>query len=171
MRILEATSQSGKQKRYFRKQYAKRNTSSSYTKNKNRKKLFKYNRITEQKTEIKEFENEISLLKIDPIIVEANLSIIAVVGDQMKNHQGISGKMFSTLGRNNINIRAIAQGASERNISAVIAESDIKKALNCLHERFFESEIKQINLFISGVENVGKSLINQIKKQKKQTNN
>ena len=115
----------------------------------------------------KEFENEISLLKIDPIIVEANLSIIAVVGDQMKNHQGISGKMFSTLGRNNINIRAIAQGASERNISAVIAESDIKKALNCLHERFFESEIKQINLFISGVGNVGKSLINQIKKQKK----
>ena len=114
----------------------------------------------------KEFENEISLLKIDPIIVEANLSIIAVVGDQMKNHQGISGKMFSTLGRNNINIRAIAQGASERNISAVIAESDIKKALNCLHERFFESEIKQINLFISGVGNVGKSLINQIKKQK-----
>ena len=78
----------------------------------------------------------------------------------MKNHQGISGKMFSTLGRNNINIRAIAQGASERNISAVIAESDIKKALNCLHERFFESEIKQINLFISGVGNVGKSLIN-----------
>ena len=56
----------------------------------------------------------------------------------MKSHQGISGKMFSTLGRNNVNIRAIAQGASERNISAVIDESDVKKALNCLHERFFE---------------------------------
>ena len=115
----------------------------------------------------KEFENEISLFKIDPLVVETNLSIIAIVGDQMKNHQGISGKMFSTLGRNNINIRAIAQGASERNISAIIAESDVEKALNCLHERFFESENKQINLFISGVGNVGKSLINQIEQQKK----
>ncbi len=115
----------------------------------------------------KEFENEISLFKIDPLVVEANLSIIAVVGDQMKSHQGISGKMFSTLGKNNVNIRAIAQGASERNISAVIAESDVKKALNCLHECFFETENKQINLFISGVGNVGKSLINQIKKQNK----
>jgi len=115
----------------------------------------------------KEFENEISLFKIDPLVVETNLSIIAIVGDQMKSHQGISGKMFSTLGRNNINIRAIAQGASERNISAIIAESDVKKALNCLHERFFESETKQINLFISGVGNVGKSLINQIEQQKK----
>ena len=98
---------------------------------------------------------------------ETNLSIIAVVGDQMKSHQGISGKMFSTLGRNNVNIRAIAQGASERNISAIIAESDVTKALNCLHERFFETETKQINLFISGVGNVGKSLINQIEQQKK----
>ena len=115
----------------------------------------------------KEFENEISLFKIDPLVVETNLSIIAIVGDQMKNHKGISGKMFSTLGRNNINIRAIAQGASERNISAIIAESDVEKALNCLHERFFESETKQINLFISGVGNVGKSLINQIEQQKK----
>ena len=115
----------------------------------------------------KEFENEISLFKIDPLVVETNLSIIAVVGDQMKSHQGISGKMFSTLGRNNVNIRAIAQGASERNISAIIAESDVTKALNCLHERFFETETKQINLFISGVGNVGKSLINQIEQQKK----
>ena len=115
----------------------------------------------------KEFENEISLFKIDPLVVETNLSIIAIVGDQMKSHQGISGKMFSTLGRNNINIRAIAQGASERNISAIIAESDVEKALNCLHERFFESETKQINLFISGVGNVGKSLVNQIEQQKK----
>mgnify|MGYP000459589865 CR=1 FL=1 len=100
-------------------------------------------------------------------MVETNLSIIAVVGDQMKSHQGISGKMFSTLGRNNVNIRAIAQGASERNISAIKAESDVTKALNCLHERFFETETKQINLFISGVGNVGKSLINQIEQQKK----
>jgi aspartokinase/homoserine dehydrogenase 1 len=115
----------------------------------------------------KEFENEISLFKIDPLVIESNLSIVAVVGDKMKSHQGISGKMFSTLGKNNVNIRVIAQGASERNISAVISKSDVKKALNCLHEQFFEEQTKQVNLFIAGVGNVGKSLIDQINQQKK----
>jgi aspartokinase/homoserine dehydrogenase 1 len=113
------------------------------------------------------FENEISLRKIDPIIIERNLAIIAVVGDNMKNHQGISGKMFSALGKNNVNIRAIAQGASERNISAVIKKKDVKKALNVIHERFFETKTKQLNLFITGVGNVGERLIEQIKQQKK----
>lgn len=113
------------------------------------------------------FENEIALHKIDPIIVETGLSIIALVGDNMKNHQGISGKMFSTLGKNNINIRAIAQGASEKNISAVITEKDVKKALNTLHEQFFESKTKQLNVFITGVGNVGERLVEQIKQQKK----
>ena len=112
------------------------------------------------------FEYEIALQKIDPIVVETNLSIIAVIGDKMKNHQGISGKMFSTLGKNNVNIRAIAQGASERNISAVIHKNDVKKALNSLHEQFFEIKTKQINLFITGVGNVGERLIEQIKQQK-----
>lgn len=112
------------------------------------------------------FEYEIALQKIDPIVVETDLSIIAVVGDKMKSHQGISGKMFSTLGKNNVNIRAIAQGASERNISAVIHKNDVKKALNSLHERFFEIKTKQINLFITGVGNVGERLIEQIKQQK-----
>ncbi|MBU3823116.1 bifunctional aspartate kinase/homoserine dehydrogenase I [Flavobacteriaceae bacterium XHP0103] len=113
------------------------------------------------------FENEIALNKIDPIIVETGLSIIALVGDNMKSHQGISGKMFSTLGRNNINIRAIAQGASEKNISAVIAEKDVKKALNALHEQFFETKTKQLNVFITGVGNVGERLVEQIKQQRK----
>ncbi len=113
------------------------------------------------------FENEIALRKIDPIIIEKGLSIIALVGDNMKNHQGISGKMFSSLGKNNINIRAIAQGASEKNISAVIAESDVKKALNTLHEQFFESKTKQLNVFITGVGNVGEKLVEQIKQQRK----
>jgi aspartokinase/homoserine dehydrogenase 1 len=113
----------------------------------------------------KEFENEISLLKIDPLVLEQHLSIIAVIGDRMKNHQGISGNMFSTLGKNNVNIRAIAQGASERNITAVIAEKDVKKALNCLHESFFEVETKQLNLFVIGVGNVGSTLLSQIEKQ------
>ncbi|MBJ6369409.1 bifunctional aspartate kinase/homoserine dehydrogenase I [Snuella sedimenti] len=112
------------------------------------------------------FENEIALHKIDPIIVETGLSIIALVGDNMKNHQGISGKMFSSLGKNNINIRAIAQGASEKNISAVILESDVKKALNTLHEQFFETKTKQLNVFITGVGNVGEKLVEQIKQQK-----
>lgn len=112
-----------------------------------------------------EFENEISLLKIDPLVLEEHLSIVAVVGEKMKNHQGISGRMFSTLGKNNVNIRAIAQGASERNITAVIKEKDVKKALNCLHETFFEVETKHINLFIAGVGNVGKSLLEQIHTQ------
>ncbi|GGD09387.1 bifunctional aspartate kinase/homoserine dehydrogenase I [Hyunsoonleella pacifica] len=113
------------------------------------------------------FENEIALHKIDPIIVETNLSILALVGDNMKNHQGISGKMFSSLGKNNINIRAIAQGASEKNISIVIEETDVKKALNTLHEAFFESITKQLNVFITGVGNVGERLVEQIKQQKK----
>lgn len=112
------------------------------------------------------FENEIALHKIEPLIVETGLSIVALVGDNMKNHQGISGKMFSSLGKNNINIRAIAQGASERNISIVIDESDVKKALNTLHEVFFESITKQLNVFITGVGNVGERLVEQIKQQK-----
>ncbi|MFK7781339.1 bifunctional aspartate kinase/homoserine dehydrogenase I [Psychroserpens sp.] len=111
------------------------------------------------------FENEISLHKIDPILVENELSIIALIGDHMKNFQGISGKMFSTLGKNNINIRAIAQGASERNISAVINKHDVKKALNVLHERFFEVKTKQLNAFIVGIGNVGEKLIDQITQQ------
>ncbi|WPR70166.1 bifunctional aspartate kinase/homoserine dehydrogenase I [Flavobacterium sp. NG2] len=115
----------------------------------------------------KAFEVEISQNKIDPTIVEKNLCIIALVGENMKNHQGLSGKMFSTLGKNNVNIRAIAQGASERNISVVINERDVKKALNTLHERFFEDNTKQLNLFVMGVGNVGEKFMEQISQQKK----
>jgi len=112
------------------------------------------------------FANEITLHKINALTVEKELAIIALVGENMKNHQGISGKMFQTLGKNNVNIRAIAQGASEKNISAVIKKDDVKKALNALHERFFEDQRKQINLFIAGVGNVGSRLLDQIKQQK-----
>lgn len=115
----------------------------------------------------KAFEIEIAQNKIDPCIVEDNLCIIALVGENMKNHQGLSGRMFSTLGKNNVNIRAIAQGASERNISAVINERDVKKALNTLHENFFEENTKQLNLFVMGVGNVGEKFIEQIHQQKK----
>jgi len=112
------------------------------------------------------FELEIIKSQINPLLVEKDLVIIALVGEKMKSHQGISGKMFSTLGKNNVNIRAIAQGASEKNITAVIAKTDIKKALNSLHEEFFEDNIKQVNIFITGVGNVGGKLINQIHQQK-----
>jgi aspartokinase/homoserine dehydrogenase 1 len=115
----------------------------------------------------KAFELEINQRKIDPCIIEKELCIVALVGESMKNHQGISGKMFSTLGKNNVNIRAIAQGASERNISVVINEKDVKKALNTLHERFFEDNTKQLNLFVMGVGNVGEKFIDQIQQQKK----
>ena len=115
----------------------------------------------------KAFEVEILQNKIDPCIVEKKLCIIALVGENMKNHQGLSGRMFSTLGKNNVNIRAIAQGASERNISAVINERDVKKALNTLHENFFEENTKQLNLFVMGVGNVGEKFIEQIHQQKK----
>jgi bifunctional aspartokinase / homoserine dehydrogenase 1 len=115
----------------------------------------------------KAFHVEIAQNKIDPCIVEQNLCIIALVGENMKNHQGLSGRMFSTLGKNNVNIRAIAQGASERNISVVINERNVKKALNTLHENFFEENTKQLNLFVMGVGNVGEKFIEQIHQQKK----
>lgn len=114
-----------------------------------------------------EFRFEIRQQKIKPALLENGLSIIAVVGENMKNHQGLSGRMFSTLGRNNINIRAIAQGASERNISAVIDSRDVKKALNSLHEAFFEEDIRQLNLFVMGVGNVGSIFLEQLRAQKK----
>ena len=113
----------------------------------------------------KAFEIEIAQHKLEPLKVETKQSVIALVGDKMKSHPGISGKMFDALGRNGINVRAIAQGSSERNISAVIAHADIKKAVNVLHEAFFESSYKQLNVFIVGTGNVGSKLLNQIKQQ------
>jgi len=112
-----------------------------------------------------EFSIEISLKRIKPLQVENDLAIVAVVGSAMKNHQGVSGKMFSALGQNNVNVRAIAQGSSELNISAVISKNDIKKALTTLHSRFFEKQIKTLHLFIVGIGNVGGILIEQIKQQ------
>ena len=114
----------------------------------------------------KAFAYEIETNKVDPIIVEKDLSIVAIIGDNMKNHSGISGKMFSALGRNGVSIRAIAQGSSERNISAVISTGDVKKAINVLHEEFFETTYKQVNLFIAGLGNVGQKLLAQLQQQK-----
>ena len=112
-----------------------------------------------------EFEEEINLQLLEPLIIEKELAIIALVGEQMRNHPGVSGKMFTVLGANGINIRAIAQGSSEKNITAVIEAHDVHKAMNLLHEAFFESTHKQVNVFIAGVGNVGGKLIEQIKMQ------
>lgn len=112
-----------------------------------------------------EFVYEISVGKIEPLKIENDLSILALVGENMKNHPGISGKMFSALGHNGINIHAIAQGSSERNISAIIATKDIRKAVNTLHEDFFSDGTKQINLYVAGTGLVGSKLIEQIRQQ------
>ena len=112
------------------------------------------------------FSLEIERKQITPVTLEQHLAIIALVGDNMKNHQGLSGQMFSVLGKNNVNVRAIAQGASEKNISAVINAYDAKKALNALHEQFFEEKIKQLNLFVTGVGNVGQQFLTQLHLQK-----
>ena len=81
----------------------------------------------------KEFIYEMSTKKINQLEVERNLAVVALVGEKMQHHVGISGKMFESLGLNGINIKAIAQGSSERNITAVIDEIDLRKALNALH--------------------------------------
>ncbi|HNU08464.1 MAG TPA: bifunctional aspartate kinase/homoserine dehydrogenase I, partial [Pyrinomonadaceae bacterium] len=113
----------------------------------------------------REFEYEIAVGKIDPLRAESGFSILALVGDNMKAHTGISGKMFAALGHNGINISAIAQGSSERNISAIIRSADVKKAVNTLHEEFFSDGKKQVNLFIAGVGTVGKKLLAQLAQQ------
>lgn len=112
-----------------------------------------------------EFQFELSIKKVDPLEVESNLAIVALVGDKMRDHVGVGGQMFSALGENGINIKAIAQGSSERNITVVIEEKHLKKALNVLHESFFLSQKKTMNLFMIGIGNVGGTFINQIEKQ------
>lgn len=112
-----------------------------------------------------EFEIELTNKLLNEIEVEYDLAIIALVGSNMRDQVGVSGKMFNTLGKNGISIKAIAQGSSERNISAVIPETHLRKALNTLHESFFLSERKRINLFVIGVGNVGQSFIQQVKAQ------
>jgi bifunctional aspartokinase / homoserine dehydrogenase 1 len=111
------------------------------------------------------FELEISTGRMKPVRIESGLSIVALVGEHMKSQTGVSGKLFSSLGANNINIIAIAQGSSERNISFVIDEKNVKKALNTIHERFFEKQRKQINLFVVGVGTVGSRLLNILQLQ------
>jgi aspartokinase/homoserine dehydrogenase 1 len=113
----------------------------------------------------KEFQYEIRNEEIDEVQVETDLSIVAVVGDGMKHSPGTSGRMFSSLGKNGVNVMAIAQGSSERNISAVVRQADVAKALNALHEAFFLSDRKLLNVFLVGTGLIGTSLVNMIEEQ------
>ena len=112
-----------------------------------------------------EFDREIQLDQINKITIEENLAIVAIVGENMKHATGIAGKLFNTIGKNGINIIAIAQGASELNISWVVKISDLRKTLNVVHESFFLSENVELNVFLLGIGLVGGNLLEQIKQQ------
>ena len=113
------------------------------------------------------FATEISLGLVDKISIEQNLSVIAVVGEGMKSSTGISGKLFTVLGKNGINVVATAQGSSELNISVVIYKKDITKALNAIHETFFQVDGLTLNLYLVGATGlIGSTLLKQIQEQK-----
>jgi aspartokinase/homoserine dehydrogenase 1 len=114
-----------------------------------------------------EFKQEIRSGGIEKPLTDTDLSIIAVVGSKMKSTSGVSGKFFHALGRNGINIVAIAQGSSEINISAVISRQDESKALNAVHEAFFHAANRSVNLFLIGTGNIGGTLLEQIASHRK----
>lgn len=124
--------------------------------------------VTRAKNAIeKEFTYEIRGGEMDEVVVQRDLAIIAIVGEGMKHNPGTSGRMFNSLGKNGVNIYAIAQGSSELNISAVIRESDTSKALNSLHEAFFLSDRKIVNLFMAGTGLIGGTLLKMVAAQRK----
>ena len=113
----------------------------------------------------REFEKEISMGLMESVRATGDLSTVAIVGENMRHNAGIIGKLFQTLGRNGINVIACAQGGQETNISFVIEASLLRKTLNVIHDSFFLSEYKVLNLFICGTGTVGGSLIEQIASQ------
>jgi len=117
----------------------------------------KAQRVIEQ-----EFELELLANKLDQPDIEQKLSILAIVGENMKQTPGISGKLFHALGRNGVNVRAIAQGSSEYNISVIISQSDLAKALNAVHDAFFVQLNKTLHAFCLGTGNIGTTLFRQL---------
>jgi bifunctional aspartokinase / homoserine dehydrogenase 1 len=113
----------------------------------------------------KEFHYEILGGEMDRIVMENDLAIVAIVGEGMKHNPGTSGRMFSALGKAGVNVHAIAQGSSELNISVVIRQADTSKALNVLHEAFFLSDRKVLNIFLVGTGLIGKELVKMIDQQ------
>lgn len=112
-----------------------------------------------------EFANEIDDGRMFPMHAESGLATIAIVGENMKHTPGIAGKLFGTLGRSGISVIACAQGASETNISFVVDSKYLRKSLNVIHDSFFLSEYKVLNLFVCGVGTVGGKLLEQIRAQ------
>lgn len=113
----------------------------------------------------KEFDLELQAQKLQSPEVEDGLAVLAIVGENMKRTPGISGKLFHALGRNGVNVHAIAQGSSEYNISVIIAKEDLSKAVNAVHDAFYTSLNKTLNIFCLGTGNIGKTLFNQLKVQ------
>lgn len=113
----------------------------------------------------KEFELELQARKLEYPEVENGLSVLAIVGENMKRTPGISGRLFSALGRNGVNIRAIAQGSSEYNISVILSRADLSKAVNAVHDAFYSDLKKTLNVFCLGTGNIGKTLFKQLQNQ------
>ncbi len=113
----------------------------------------------------REFELELQANKLLTPEIEGSLSVLAIVGENMKRTPGMAGKLFHALGRNGINVRAIAQGSSEYNISVIIAQSDLSKALNAVHDAFFAKLNKTLHVFNVGTGNIGSTLFRQIHEQ------
>ncbi|MBC7744795.1 MAG: bifunctional aspartate kinase/homoserine dehydrogenase I [Flavobacterium sp.] len=116
---------------------------------------------------LNEFDLEINARKLDQPIIEENLSAMAIVGENMRHTPGIAGRLFHALGRNGINVRAIAQGSSEFNISVIINREDLAKALNAVHQAFFTQLKKTLNVFCLGTGQIGATLFKQLHSQKK----
>ena len=112
-----------------------------------------------------EFEEEIKVGSMYPMLVQQGLAAVSIVGENMHNMPGIAGKLFGTLGRNGISVIAFAQGAKETSISFVVPAQQLSKTMNVLHDSFFLSENKVLNIFVCGVGTVGAQLIEQIQQQ------
>ncbi|WP_142527707.1 bifunctional aspartate kinase/homoserine dehydrogenase I [Pedobacter westerhofensis] len=113
----------------------------------------------------KEFELELHAKKLEYPQVENGLSVLAIVGENMKHTPGMSGKLFHALGRNGVNVRAIAQGSSEYNISVILSKNDLSKAVNAVHDAFFADLKKTLHIFCLGTGNIGKTLFRQLLNQ------
>jgi aspartokinase/homoserine dehydrogenase 1 len=113
----------------------------------------------------KEFELELQAKKLEYPEVENGLSVLAIVGENMKRTPGMAGKLFNALGRNGVNVRAIAQGSSEYNISVIISKADLSKAVNAVHDAFYADLKKTLHVFCLGTGNIGKTLFQQLVNQ------
>jgi len=113
----------------------------------------------------KEFDLELQAQKLQAPEIENGLAVLAIVGENMKRTPGISGKLFHALGRNGVNVHAIAQGSSEYNISVIIAKVDLSKAVNAVHDAFYTDLNKTLHVFCLGTGNIGKTLFKQLQIQ------